>query len=382
MKGVKAFFLIWFLLPCIGSAQSDYKGRVLDAKTNAPIPYVNIGIVNKGIGTVSDEEGLFHLPLDTALLDTNEKIVFSSLGFKPLEIPINKIELVYNEYPVVRLEPEVVELDEVVVTNIDADFVNELVGNTNNYGTDAYGYWKDNVALGGELATRIRVKKGYRKLNSLGFEIASNKMDSILLRINIYDIAGERNISKTNLNKSGNNVLFKLRKSDTNPKIDLTPYAITVENDFVVSLELVEVYNNDAIALAIPAIHNDSGSFRRYASQDKWEKISDSGMAYYLETSVLLSKKEAEQLVKKRDKRKKRMSKVYGFVINKGRMLPKVRILNTRTKESVETDEKGKYSIYAKSSDILCFEKPNYTTRCFKVKKKTTLNVQMALDKR
>ncbi|MEM9362587.1 MAG: hypothetical protein AAGA43_08130 [Bacteroidota bacterium] len=76
------------------------------------------------------------------------------------------------------------------------------------------------------------------------------------------------------------------------------------------------------------------------------------------------------------------MSKVYGFVINRGRMLPEVRILNRRTKESVETDEKGRYSIYAKSSDILCFEKPNYTTICFKVKKKTTLNVQMALDKR
>lgn len=382
MRGVKAFFLIWFLLPCICVAQSDYKGRVLDAKTNAPIPYVNIGIVNKGIGTVSDEEGLFHLPLNIPDLSPDEKILFSSLGYQSLEIFVRDIELVYNEYPVIQLEPEIVALNEVVVTNIDADFVDELVGNTNSFGTNAYGYWKDNVALGGELATRIRVEKGFRKLNSLGFEIASNEMDSVLLRINIYDLAGERNVSKTNLNKSGKNILFKLKKDNTNPRIDLMPYGISVENDFVVSLEIIEIYGNDALALAIPAIHNDAGSFRRYASQDKWERISDLGMSYYFETSVLLSKKEAEQLNRKKDKRKKRMRKIYGFVINKGRMLPEVRVLNRRTKESVETDRKGRYTIHAKSSDILCFEKPNHTTRCFKVKKKNTLNVQMTLNTR
>ncbi|MEM9362588.1 MAG: carboxypeptidase-like regulatory domain-containing protein [Bacteroidota bacterium] len=282
MVRLKGVLLLWVVVPLLVSAQKDYKGRVLDAKTNTPIPYVNIGIVNKGIGTVSDEEGLFHLPLDTTQLNPTEKILFSSLGFKPLEIPINNIELVYNEYPVVRLEPEAVILDEVVVTNIDANFVNELVGNTNNFETDAYGYWKDNVALGGELANRIRVKKGFRKLNSLGFEIASNKMDSVLLRINFYDVASERNISKTNLNKSGKNILFKLKNDDTNPQIDLTPYSVSVENDFIVSLELVEVYGNYPLALAIPAIHNDTGSFSRYASQDKWERISDLGMAYYL----------------------------------------------------------------------------------------------------
>ncbi|PRX55163.1 carboxypeptidase-like regulatory domain-containing protein [Flagellimonas meridianipacifica] len=382
MLRLKQVLLFCIAIPLTIAAQKDFKGRVLDAKTNAPIPYVNIGIVNKGVGTVSDEEGLFHLPLDANELQSDESILFSSLGYQPLEIPVKKVEFVYNEYPEIKLMPEAVRLEEVVVTNIETELVDELVGNKSSFGSNSYGYWKDNVALGGELASRIRVKKGYRKLNTLGFEIAANPMDSVLLRINIYDISGTKDGPKINLNKSGKNILFKLKKEDSQPRINLTDYSIFVEDDFIVSLELVKVYGNDPVALAIPAIHNETGSFRRYASQDKWEWISDSGMAYFLETSVFLPKKEAERIIKKENRRKKRMYRIYGFVINNGVMLSQVRVTNTRTKESADTDEKGTYSIYAKSTDILCFEKPNYTTRCFKMKNRATLNVQLSLDKK
>ncbi|MEM8847653.1 MAG: carboxypeptidase-like regulatory domain-containing protein [Bacteroidota bacterium] len=382
MLRLKRILLFCVIVPLIVSAQKEYNGRVLDAKTNAPIPYVNIGIVNSGIGTVSDEEGLFHLSFDDIEPLADENILFSSLGYQPLEIPVSKIELVYNEYPVVRLTPEAVRLEEVVVTNIETEFVDELVGNKNSFGTKTYGYWKENVALGGELASRIKVKKGYRKLNALGFEIAANEMDSVLLRINIYDIPGTKNGPKINLNKSGRNILFKLRKTDTYPRIDLTEYSIYVEDDFIVSLELIKVFGNDPVALVIPAIQNETDSYRRYASQDKWEWISDYGMAYYLETSVLLSKNEVERVRLKESKRRKKMERIYGFVINNGIMLSEVRITNSRTKESVMTNENGTYSIYGKSSDVICFEKPNYKTRCIKAKRNVSLNVQMALDNR
>nr|WP_299345824.1 carboxypeptidase-like regulatory domain-containing protein [Allomuricauda sp.] len=375
----KSWFLCLLLWPiCSFYGQKDYKGKIVDSETGKPIPYVNIGIVNKGIGTVSDEEGLFHLELGPELLQSNEVILFSSLGYEPLRIPTPEVEFKYNEYPVLNLTPSIVELNEVVVTNKATELVNELVG-YRDYGTVIFGYWKEDTALGGELATRIRVKKGLRRLNSLGFEILVNKMDSILLRVNLYDCDGKLGAPKTNLNTSGKNILHKIKKGDTGVKVDLSPYSIYVEEDFIVSLELVSAYGNKPIVLAMPAISNNSGSFRRYASQDKWERISDSGMGYYLQTSVFVSKVEADKRRQKAEKKKKRMARVFGFVIDRGRMLSGVSVMNLRTKEEVVTNENGRYLIHAKEKDILSFSINGYEKNHYRVGKKSTLNANLKM---
>lgn len=362
-------------------AQKDYKGKIVDAKSGNPIPYVNIGIVDFGIGTVSDEEGLFHLELSPQILETDEAVLFSSLGYEPLNIPVSKLEFRYNEYPVIKLAPSVVQLQEVVVTNSDvaSEFVEELVG-YKNYGTTSYGYWKEDTALGGELATRIRVKKGIRQLNSLGFEIWQNDMDSVLVRVNVYDRTGNQGMPNINLNTSGKNVLHKIKKGDTYVRVDLTPYSIYVRDDFIVSLELVKVYGDKPIALVMPAVKNDSGSFRRYTSQGKWEKISEAGMGYHLESSVLVSEKEAEKRNKRAKKKLAKLPMVSGFVIHSGRMISGVEIVNMRTKEVVETDINGRYTIHAKEKDIITFSSDGYKNEQYRVGKKNTLNVILKTD--
>ena len=370
-----------FILTTTSVAQKDYKGKIIDAQTGLPIPYVNIGIVNMGVGTVSDEKGLFHLELSPGILTTDEAILFSSLGYKPLKIPVSEAEFRYNEYPEIRLTPSLVELQEVVVTNSqsDSEFIDELVG-YREFGGNSFGYWKEDNALGGELATRIRVKKGLRKLESFGFDILRNRMDSVLVRINLYDRQGNQGMPFTNLNTSGKNILHKIKKGDTYGRVNLKPYSIFVKDDFIVSLELVKVYGDNSIELILPAVANDSGSFRRYTSQGEWEKISDSGMGYYLETSVLVSEKQANKIKGKKTRKSKRQSKVSGFVISSGRMLAGVEIINMRTKERVETNEKGRYEIPAKEKDILTFNAAGYQTKQFRIGKNPILNVILKLD--
>jgi len=55
-------------------------GTVKDSETKKPIPYVNIGIVKKNIGTVSDSEGKFDLKFPMTL--ENDTIKLSSIGYK------------------------------------------------------------------------------------------------------------------------------------------------------------------------------------------------------------------------------------------------------------------------------------------------------------
>ena len=377
MKGVKVLFLIWILLPCIASAQNDYKGRVLDAITNAPIPYVNIGIVDKGIGTVSDEEGLFHLPLNIPDLSPDEKILFSSLGYQSIEVFVRDIELVYNEYPVIQLKPEIVALNEVVVTNVKGEFVDESIGYKNK-GETIFGYWKDNVALGGQLATRIRVRKGLRKLHELGFEIWSSTSDSVLVRINVYDLNG-KGMPGNNLNTSNENILYTIKKGQQFADVDLRPFSVFVKDDFIVSLELLKVYGGQELGLVMAAIKFDTNSYRRFASQDEWEVVPNSAMAFYLKSSVMVSKKAAERITRRNEKKKQALPMVSGFSIHRGQMITDVGIRNLRTKEVVYTDDKGRYSIHAARKDVLCFEKPGYESRCYEIGKKPTLNAQLKL---
>ena len=62
-------------------AQYDLIGQVLDAATKEPLPYVNIGLINKNIGTVSDDYGYFELDVN-AKLNAQDTLLFSMIGFE------------------------------------------------------------------------------------------------------------------------------------------------------------------------------------------------------------------------------------------------------------------------------------------------------------
>ena len=57
-----AYFFL-FLFGGILHAQVFVSGLVSTAATGEPLPYVNIGIPNEGVGTVSNEAGYYTLEL-------------------------------------------------------------------------------------------------------------------------------------------------------------------------------------------------------------------------------------------------------------------------------------------------------------------------------
>lgn len=360
----------------------DYKGKLIDGKTNNPIPYVNIGIVDKGIGTVSYEDGTFHLNINDERILPTDTIVFSSLGYETLKIAVNKAEVVYNEYPTLKMEPTLVNLSEVIVTNEANYVVPETVGYSNT-GEEAYGYFKDNIALGGELATKVVVKGGLRKLEKFTFEVWNNPSDSLLLRINIYDDDGKLGRPKTNLNISGKNIVTSISNSDRMVSVDLKPYEIYVNDDFFISLELIKIYGNKELGLVLAAkgaisdVNDGYGSYRKYVSQDGWERLSDLNMAYTVESSFFAKEKEYKRFLKKQDKAESRQRYITGFAISKGTMIPGVSIFNHRTKETVETDENGRYRIAARLNDIISCTKSGFMDIRYRIKESPTLNIKL-----
>lgn len=359
------------------NAQKDFRGRVIDGKTNEPISFVNIGIIEKGVGTVSDEEGLFHLYLEPNKFESNTQILFSALGYETLYISISDIKFVNNQYPDIILKPSLVKLNEVVVSNKGERFIADNIG-YRNYGVKNYGYWKDNIALGGELATRIVAKKGLRRLNQFEFEVWHNPSDSLLLRVNIYEDDGTIGKPGTNLNTSGENILTVVKKDDRIIKVDLNPFDIYTKSDFIISLELLKVYGEEDLGLILSATLNGYGSYRKYASQDKWEWLSDLNMAYYVKSQLMVSEKFADRFEKRQEKKNQKKRTVSGFVILRGKMIAGVSVFNNRTKESVLSGDGGRYLIPAKKGDILTFSKDGLENFNVKITDKPTQNVAMS----
>ena len=85
---------------------AQVEGIVINKEINTPIPYANIWIANKDIGTTSDTDGSFHLK-DTLNIDT---IVVTAIGYEKTYFQID------SSYVVVALEPKTYQIPEVRVT--------------------------------------------------------------------------------------------------------------------------------------------------------------------------------------------------------------------------------------------------------------------------
>ncbi|NEV93317.1 carboxypeptidase-like regulatory domain-containing protein [Psychroflexus sp. YR1-1] len=84
------------------------RGRVVDAGNQEGIPFVTVQL-GENYGVISNAEGYFVLQLKTT--NTDSPIIFSSMGFERLEIPLKDFE----DEQVIRLKPATYALDEVLL---------------------------------------------------------------------------------------------------------------------------------------------------------------------------------------------------------------------------------------------------------------------------
>jgi hypothetical protein len=85
------------------------KGKVINADSNEPISFTNIGIEGTLHGTASDEEGNFELKITEEFVAKN--IYFSAVGYKNLIFPVNN--LFEKEFNVIKLKSQSYDIDDV-----------------------------------------------------------------------------------------------------------------------------------------------------------------------------------------------------------------------------------------------------------------------------
>lgn len=106
--------LLLFPILCF-SQKNSFQGKVIDEKTKEAIPFVNIGVENKPLGTITDDRGFFSI----SNIKADNNLMFSCIGYKSKKLSF--LEL--SNTKIISLTPQARELSEVTITGMTAKAV-------------------------------------------------------------------------------------------------------------------------------------------------------------------------------------------------------------------------------------------------------------------
>ncbi|MEN8118234.1 MAG: carboxypeptidase-like regulatory domain-containing protein [Bacteroidota bacterium] len=116
MKTITIFIIAVFLsINALAQTESKtshtIKGKVIDASTNQPVSYTNIGLEDTYYGTASDGDGNFELKIPEAMASKN--IYFSAVGYGNKKLAVKS--LFNKEFHVIKLTSQSYGINEVDV---------------------------------------------------------------------------------------------------------------------------------------------------------------------------------------------------------------------------------------------------------------------------
>ena len=255
--------IIFFLFSISLLAQNATKGIIIDAETDEPIPYVNIGIVKKDKGTVSTEEGKFEFEIPSKLM--NDTIKLSSIGYQPKSMLAKEFAATLKENPIINLLPVITELDEVVVTN--KKLKEKILGNKTKSKKmkGAFSY----AVAGNEVGIKVKIKDSPTYIKKFHANVVSNTSEKVKFRLNFYDI--KDGIPNEKIVKE--NIIFSVKVKEGQFTLDLEKYDIVVEEDFYCTIELLENQKQEEEVFFSAGLLGNTMAYR-YTSQGEWTKSS------------------------------------------------------------------------------------------------------------
>lgn len=266
---IRRFLGAFLLLLLTVAAQAQVlTGTVLDAKTQEPVPYANVGIPGKSVGTVADEAGAFRLSYsETNLQDT---VRVSSIGYRSQRITLRQLVA----QPTVRLAEESIALGEVKVKAKGLFRRTHTLGNTGNSENTTLTVSASD--LGAEIGTIISLKRKPTRVLNANFNVAYNRAGSLLFRVNLYRLLPNGKPSAEKLVQRDIIVTTSVARGPIT--VDLSADQLVLDEDFFLALEWIggadakKVSNQLAFSASLGYVNNDL--YLRKTSQDTWERAS------------------------------------------------------------------------------------------------------------
>jgi hypothetical protein len=263
---MKSLFYILLLIQLLSTPlvaqEIEMKGMVIDTQNQEPIAYVNIGILNKNQGTITNLEGKFSLTV--AKQFKNDSITISHINYHPIKILATNFS---NR--TVLLEPKTTELQEVIISK--RKIKNKKIG-VKSYGKllSMRVASRDNDII--EVAQRINIPDREVKVKAVNFKVfKSSDVTDVMVRINFYTNMDNKPSEKIIL-KSIVHELPAERESGW-VRIDLNKDHIYIEQDFFIGIEFIPNFETPTI-VDLGAILTKGKGYRRESSLGTWEKLN------------------------------------------------------------------------------------------------------------
>lgn len=256
-------FLFAFLLSfTVLNAQHILQGRIIDAFTKEPLPFVNIGVLKKELGTVSNEDGFFFLEVPD--LFAKETLRFSMIGFDERDFQVADLEAILLSNNTLVLAEQTTFLEEVVLT-AEKKWDTRVSGNSTTSKLLITGFTSNQ--LGNEIALFVKVKKTPAYIDGIQFSVVENIYPEVRFRVNVY--SSDYRFPDENILKE--NIFVTLKQSEGLISVDLKEYDILVDDDVFISLEWIDE-DLGSEGLWFSAGVFGKSIYARSTSQAEWKK--------------------------------------------------------------------------------------------------------------
>jgi hypothetical protein len=262
--------LLVALLPLAAIGQT-LTGTLTAGSAAGPVPYANLGIPGKTVGTVTDERGRYQLAYTPANLAGT--VYVSSLGYRPQRMLLRELVAQPNR----TLVPVAVPLADVRVQAPGLYKRRRTLGCTSTSQSIITRLKAEH--LGAEMGMVVCLKHKPTRLLTAHFNVLYYQPDTLRFRVNLYRLlpdgrpSGEKLLTRNLLVSTADRA-----NPDAPLTVDLTADQLVVDEDFLLTLEWLsggEVEQvSKSLAFSSALGYGKGDLYFRKTSQDFWEKPS------------------------------------------------------------------------------------------------------------
>lgn len=240
-------------------------GKVSDVESKNSIPYASVGLLHKNAGVVADSNGLFSLNLES--FSESDTLRISAIGFEEQNFLVAHCKTYFINDGIFNFElvPKVKDIDEVKISPTSS----KIITSGNNIKSSMIIAGFQNKNRGAELGTVLKYsKKRKGQILSFNFNITGHLNDTILFRINVYDLKN----GVPNKNILDEPIFFKSIPTEGKLTLDVSELDLFIKEDCFLSIELIDQL--DFEGLFFNAAFLKSPSYHRETPLDDWVKAN------------------------------------------------------------------------------------------------------------
>lgn len=215
----------------ISAYSQSFRGIVRSNATGEPLPYASVGVKNKNIGCIADQNGVFTINIDEAT--ETDTIIIRYIGYSSAYYTLSEIDSEKRYH--VDLKPISYKLEAIVIEG-NPDKI--ILGNKRK--THHHTGWGDfKSSRGRTVGLLLRTPDRPLKVNKLFFHQNACEFDSARVRIHFLSFEGEKLIP---LESQKDNLFFTVRKGKGWQEVKLAQDIIIRKKRIVVAIEWVDAW--------------------------------------------------------------------------------------------------------------------------------------------